>query len=114
MSAPNRDSASLWDMLQAIQNLQNFLSHTSYEDYCQNLLLQSAVERQLEILGEAARRLSPTLQAQHPEIDWAGLIGLRNIIAHRYDAIRLDLIWETTQTQLDPLKQQLRAILPPT
>lgn len=54
----NRDAGSLWDMLNAIRLVQEFTANLSYDDYLESVLTQSAVERQLEILGEAARRLS--------------------------------------------------------
>ncbi|GAB4145841.1 MAG: hypothetical protein Fur0046_23570 [Cyanobacteria bacterium J069] len=96
MAANNRDLASVWDMAQAIRDLQTFTEGIVYEDYISNLMLQRAVERQLEILGEAARRVSSEFRQAHPELDWVGLVGLRNVLAHRYDQIRCDRIWDRT------------------
>lgn len=112
MSALNRDLASLWDMNQAIIDLQSFLGNITYEDYEDNLLLHRAIERELEILGEAARRLSPQLRNQHPEIDWKGIIGIRNVIAHQYEEVRIERIWEIIQTDIPILKAQLQPLLP--
>ena len=58
MQANNRDAASLWDMMQAIRRVQSFTAGLSFDDYQESVLIQSAVERQLEILGEAASRVS--------------------------------------------------------
>ncbi|PSB55923.1 DUF86 domain-containing protein, partial [filamentous cyanobacterium CCP1] len=52
----NRDAGAIWDMLNAIRLIQEFTANLSYDDYLESVLTQSAVERQLEILGEAARR----------------------------------------------------------
>jgi uncharacterized protein with HEPN domain len=55
--------------------------------------MQSAVERQLGILGEGVRRISIEFQQLHPEIDWRNAINLRNILVHRYDQVRSEVIW---------------------
>ncbi len=112
MSALNRDLASLWDMNKAITDLQGFLENVSYEDYENNFLLQRGIERELEILGEAARRLSTQLRDQHPEISWSKIIGLRNVIAHQYEDVRIERIWEIVQKDIPILKAQLQPLLP--
>ena len=76
------------------------------------MLLHRGIERELEILGEAARRLSSQLRDQHPEIDWKKIIGLRNIIAHQYEEVRIERIWEITQNDIPLLKAQLQPLLP--
>ena len=63
-------------------------------------------------MGEAARRVSPDVQVAQTEVDWAGMIGLRNVIAHRYDQIRADRIWGMLVTELPQLLAQLEALLP--
>ncbi|MBW4525777.1 MAG: DUF86 domain-containing protein [Phormidium tanganyikae FI6-MK23] len=62
MQANERDSASLWDMAQAIRRIQEFSADLTLQDYLESVFLQSAIERQFEILGEAARRISPDFQ----------------------------------------------------
>jgi uncharacterized protein with HEPN domain len=66
-----------------------------------------------EILGEAARRLSDEFRQAHPEINWRRIIGLRNILIHRYDEIRQQTIWQTVTSELEPLLLQLEALLLP-
>ncbi|MGJ3251915.1 MAG: HepT-like ribonuclease domain-containing protein [Elainellaceae cyanobacterium] len=113
MVSNKRDAASLWDMVQAIRDLQAFTAGLSYENYISNLMVQRAVERQLEILGEAARRVSQDFCQSHPEIDWTGIIGLRNVLAHRYDQIRCDRIWAILDEELPLLLTRLEQLLPP-
>ena len=113
MQLDNRDAGSLWDMVQAIHKIQEFSSSSSYETYLNSTLVQSAVERQLEILGEAAGRVSQSFRQVHPEIDWRRLIGLRNILIHRYDEIRQYTIWAIITSELSPLLTQLESLLPP-
>ncbi|WP_353260111.1 HepT-like ribonuclease domain-containing protein [Prochlorothrix hollandica] len=99
-------------MNKAITDLQGFLENVSYEDYENNFLLQRGIERELEILGEAARRLSTQLRDQHPEISWSKIIGLRNVIAHQYEDVRIERIWEIVQKDIPILKAQLQPLLP--
>lgn len=101
-------------MLQAIQEIQTFIETIDYEAYLGNLLIQRAVERNLEILGEAARRrITEDFRTSHPEIDCSGVIGLRNVVAHQYDQINQEQIWQILTTILPDLPEQLAALLPP-
>ena len=63
------------------------------EDYARNRQLQYAVERALEIIGEAARRVSDSIAGAHPEIPWPQIIGQRNVLAHEYGEIKHERIW---------------------
>jgi uncharacterized protein with HEPN domain len=108
-----RDAAALWDMVQAIKKIQGFIAGMQQSEYFQDELVQSAVERKLEILGEAARRISPEFQALHPEIDWCNTIGLRNVIAHQYDQVQQEQLWRIVQTVLPDFLALLEPLLPP-
>ncbi len=112
MAVNNRDISSLWDMVNAILRMQKFTANMTESDYLDSALVQSAVERQLEIVGESARRLSDEFRQAHPEIDWRRIIGLRNILIHRYDEIRQQTIWQTVTSELAPLLTQLERLLP--
>ena len=72
----------------------------------------NAVERGLEILGEAARRVSEPFRQTHSEIDWRHTIGLRNVIAHRYEQVQQDRIWAIVTVDLNLLLAQLEPLLP--
>jgi len=75
--------------------------------------MQSAVERQLGILGEGVRRISIEFQQLHPEIDWRNSINLRNILVHRYDQVSSEVIWNIVTGVLPSLLVQVEALLPP-
>jgi uncharacterized protein with HEPN domain len=109
----NPDAGFIWDMLQAIAKIQQFTANLSFEDYLDSVLVQSAVERQLEILGEAAGRISSDFRSTHSDIDWRRIIGLRNILIHRYDDIQQQVVWEVVVSNLVPLRTQLEECLPP-
>jgi len=113
MQPNSRESGYLWDMLQAARRLQDFTAGLSYEAYLESILLQSAVERQLEILGEAARRMSDDFRQVHPEIPWSDIIGQRNVIAHQYEEIRQERIWSVVTSDIPTLIAQLEPLIPP-
>jgi uncharacterized protein with HEPN domain len=113
MPPNNRDAGYLWDMLQAARRLQEFTAGLSYEYYLNSILLQSAVERQLEILGEAARRISDAFRQEHPEIPWSDIIGQRNVIAHQYDDLKQEQLWSVVTSDIPPLIAQLEPLIPP-
>ena len=113
MPANDRDSVSLWNMAQAIRRIQEFTANPSSETYLESVFMQSAVERQLGILAEAARRVSIEFQQFPPEIDGRNAINLRNILVHRYDQVRPEVIWNIVTSVLPGLLVQLEALLPP-
>jgi len=73
MPLSRRDPANLWDMLPAAEKVQRFLKSKSFEDFLRDEMLRDAVERNLEIIGEAARRLSEEVKQEHPESPGARL-----------------------------------------
>ena len=113
MQPSNRDASALWDMAQAIREMQGFTANFDRPTYLQTLWIQRVVERNLEILSEAANRVSEDFQETHSEIDWRNAVGLRNIIIHRYDRIDQDILWDIVTTILPSLLLQIESLLPP-
>lgn len=72
---------------------------------------QDAVVRQLEVVGEATKRLSSALRAQHLDVPWRRIAGLRDVLIHDYMGVDLVAVWEVTQKELPKLKQQVGQIL---
>ena len=111
MSQDNKDLASLWDMSQAIAEIQEDTTGLSYEDFKQSRLVRRAVERNFMILGEAARRISEAFRNDHPEVDWRGIVGLRNVLAHEYEKVRHEILWDVIKNLLPNLAQLLQKFL---
>lgn len=105
------DTVYLWHILDAIRQIEEYLQGVTYEEFCQNRMFQDAVIRQLEIIGEASRSLTEEFQAQHGEIPWRDIIGMRHKIAHNYLEVDLQTVWDTVETDLPPLKEWLLRIL---
>lgn len=74
-------------------------------------MIQSWIIRHLQIIGEAARALSETIQQSHPEIPWSKVIGMRNILVHDYFGIDKDIVWNVIEHELPKLKPQINAIV---
>jgi len=113
MQPAERDAAYLWDMQQAAIWITEFIQEQRYHDFQANKMLQSAVERQLEIIGEAARYVSKEFRVAHPEIPWRSIIGLRNILAHEYGEIKIDRVWAVAEENIPELIQLIGPLLPP-
>ncbi len=101
------DTVYLRHMLDAIEQIESYLHGISRERFFENRMVQDAVVRQLEIIGEASRNLSEEFQAQHEEIPWGDIIGMRHKIAHNYLEVDLQTVWDTVRTDLPPLKDWL-------
>lgn len=78
-----------------------------------DLKCQDAVIRRLEIIGEAARRLSDEKRAALPELAWEAMVSMRNILIHEYDDVDMKIVWEAVQADLPPLIAVLEKIVPP-
>ncbi len=79
----------------------------------QNEMMQRGVERQLEVLGEAARHVSDAYKQKHPEIAWSQIIGLRNVVAHEYGEIQQHRLWAVVTDDLPKLVKLLEPLIPP-
>lgn len=112
MQPDQRDAAYLWDMLEAARRAVEFTRGVTLAHYLENRMLQYAVERAIEIVGEAANRVSPGFREAHPEIPWRKIVAQRNVLVHEYGDIEPNLIWDLIQTYLPTLIQQLEALVP--
>jgi uncharacterized protein with HEPN domain len=108
-----RDEAYLLDMLQFSQDAVDFTRDRTYEQFLSDRLLQSAVIRCVEVIGEAARRVSPAFADAHAEIPWRTIIGTRHRLAHDYSTIDLPTVWRIVTVHVPELILQLKPLIPP-
>jgi uncharacterized protein with HEPN domain len=106
-----RDAALLHDMLNAARRVTTYATGPSRQDLDTDLMFADAVERRIEIIGEAARGLSDAYRDSHPEIPWRPIMATRHILAHDYDEVNHDTIWRIIQDHIPPLIRQLEAVL---
>jgi uncharacterized protein with HEPN domain len=110
----NRVPDYLQHMLEAIHNAQAFTEGMAQADFEEDKKTQQAVVMSLIVLGEAATKIMdfyPEFAAEHSEIPWRGMRGMRNRIAHGYFDINLEVVWDTLQTALPSLKSQLQKLV---
>jgi uncharacterized protein with HEPN domain len=100
-------------MLDAARSVRDFTSGVTQDEYLKDRKLQLAVERALEIIGEAARLVSPTFKTDHAEIPWKEIIGQRNVLAHEYGEINQERIWLVASRRIPELIHLLEPLLPP-
>lgn len=99
----SKDNAYLADILEAAKAIRRFTDGVSREAFKLNEEKYEAVNRKFEIIGEAARRLSPEAKNLFPEIPWKLVTAMRNILIHDYDDVDLDVVWDTIQRDVPPL-----------
>jgi uncharacterized protein with HEPN domain len=85
--------AFLWDIHQAAREIEEFLRGVQFHEFEKNKVLRYAVERQLLVIGEAAVHISPQFRKKYPEINWARLVELRNVLAHEYGETLPNRVW---------------------
>ncbi len=113
MSPEERDPAHLWDMLDAAKKIVRFTCGVTREDYFANSMMRDAVERNLSIIGEAARRVSQGFRESHPRIPWRRIIGLRNVLVHEYNDVDHREIWGLIVERIPSLIGQLGPLIEP-
>ena len=111
---PDNRQQGLWcDMLDSARSIQGYLRGVSREEFLGNPEKQDAVLRRLEIIGEAARRLDAESQAVLHELPLREIRGMRNIIAHDYGDVDLDLVWETCAGDMERMVNVLSRVIDP-
>jgi len=117
MRPEERDPAHLWDMLEAVRAIMDYTRNLGLEEFLapgrDREITRLAVERQLEILGEAARRVSSLFREGHPEMPWREMVGLRNVISHEYDRVNYTEIYRIVRDRIPELIAFLEPLIPP-
>ena len=108
MQPDQRDVAYLWDMLDAAQMVEQLSSGMDFTQYSNDRRTQLAVERSLEIIGEAAGKVLASFRNAHPEIQWRQIIGQRNVLIHEYGEIKQERIWKVVRENIPLLIEQLK------
>lgn len=108
---PDSVETRLRHMIEASHEAVGYVEGLSREAFNAQRPLQHSVVRCIEVIGEAASRLSPELRKAHPEVPWQDMIGMRNRLIHAYFDIDLDLIWQTVNQELPEIIPLLESIL---
>jgi uncharacterized protein with HEPN domain len=99
----NRDLTYIEQIIQAISKVENY-TFEGKEYFISSSLVQDAVIRNIEIIGEIAKRVSPDFKATHYDIPWRKMAGIRDVLIHDYDSIDLDIVWNVVESELPKIK----------
>ncbi len=101
----------LKDILEAADAVRRFMEGVSQDAFMESDLVQSAVLQKLSLIGEAAGRLPETFRERHSEIQWADIIGFRNIAVHAYFDVDWSIVWVTANDDVPLLRQMIAQLL---
>jgi uncharacterized protein with HEPN domain len=108
----SRDDASLLDIVNAAQRVLQFAEGLDKSELATNEEKQSAMLYQIIVIGEATKRLSLEFRNQHPQIPWKDIAEMRDILAHQYDRVNLNTLWDAIQMDIPELLTLLEPLLP--
>jgi uncharacterized protein with HEPN domain len=103
------DRERLFDILEAVERIEAQAAR-GRAAFADDELVQTAVIRWVEIIGEATRGLTDDLRQTHPEVPWRQMVAMRNVLIHGYFDIDVDLVWSVARNDLPKLGAQIRAI----
>lgn len=98
------------DMIRAIGQAQSFVAGMTFAQFELDTKTQRALERCIEVISEASRRIPVRVKKEHPEIPWSNVAGIGNILRHDYRSVASRIIWDTAALHLPPLLRTMRAI----
>ncbi|MFH0975116.1 MAG: DUF86 domain-containing protein [Spirochaetota bacterium] len=98
------------DIKEAIDKIQIYITNIDFESFKKDSKTYDSIIHNFFVIGEAAGKIPEEIHERYSEIDWRGMIGMRNIIAHGYFTIDPDIIWKTIQDDLPVLKEQIKKI----
>jgi uncharacterized protein with HEPN domain len=105
------DAVYLQDMLESIAAIEAFVAGFDIESFAADRKTCSATLRELEVIGEAGGKVSEEFKKQHQEIDWRTLKDFRNVLAHEYFGVNIDIVWDVVQNKLADLKSLLEVAI---
>jgi uncharacterized protein with HEPN domain len=107
----NDESVYLQHILDAVFKIESYIKGSDEEAFYRNTLIQDGVIRQIEIIGEAVKRLSSDLKGAHSHIPWQDIAGMRDKLIHDYFGVDIETVWLTVKNDIPVLKPQIKKIL---
>jgi uncharacterized protein with HEPN domain len=111
MSPEARWRVRVEDIVDAVRRVLEYTSGMTQDEFYDDQKTIDAVVRNIEIIGEAARHVPDEIQARAPEVPWAQMRGMRNVVIHEYDTVDVEIVWQTVQEDLPSLVEPLERLL---
>ena len=108
---PREYKLYLEDILLSISKINNYINSMGFEEFSKVSLIQDAVIRNLEIIGESVKNIPQEIKEENSHIEWRKIAGLRDVITHAYFAVDLEIVWEIIEDKLPELEKEVRNIL---
>ena len=111
MQSEPGDEIRLKLVLDAIEEIEKYLLEVDFPLFIENSMMRFACIKQMEIIGEASNRISDELKSKFKDVEWAQIVGMRNVFAHEYFGIDSSLVWEIIKNDIPELKEKIKLIL---
>ena len=105
------DKIYLLHILESINLIEKYSQGLTYAEFLKNPMIQDAILRRLEVIGEAVKKLSDDLKKKYPEIPWRDIAGMRDKLIHHYFGVDLKIVWNTIKKDIPQLKEWILRIL---
>ena len=105
------DKVRLMHIMDAICEIETYLIDKEFSDFMENSMMRYASIKQLEIIGEASNHISDETKSMFSQIEWAQIIGMRNVFVHAYFGVDSNLVWEIINNDLPDLKSKIHEII---
>ncbi|MBI5248974.1 MAG: DUF86 domain-containing protein [Desulfomonile tiedjei] len=99
------------DILESCRKIRQFTQDMSFQEFERDVKTQDAVIRNFEVIGEAANRLPEDVKSLYPDVEWAKIIGFRNILIHEYFGVKLETVWTAISEKIPILEEETKSVL---
>ena len=106
-----RDGDYLKDIMEAIKRIKTYSDKMDYDEFLGDIKTQDAVVRNIEIIGEAVKNISPDLKDRYETIEWKKIAGMRDKIIHFYFGINWDIVWDVITNRLPLLEDKIKKLI---
>jgi uncharacterized protein with HEPN domain len=97
--------------LDAISRIEEYTKGVKYEDFMSNNLVQAGVMSEIQIIGEATKRLSEEIRKKYPDIPWKKMAGMRDKLIHDYFDVDIDAVWDTVEKDIPSLQNEIKNLI---